>query len=180
MTIALYRRLLGDQFEKLPARVRELHDVTTTSVWAGRADVERGSSWFARVITTLFGLPPHGGSQPLKVTFQPVDGGEVWTREFGARVFRSIQSASAELLCEQVGPVQLLFALVPSEAGLGLRMQAVRFFGIPLPAWLHPFVRSMDREEDARYRFEVEAHLPVFGLLVRYTGWLEQSGALRP
>ena len=26
---------------------------------------------------------------------------------------------------------------------------------------------------NGRYEFEVEAHLPLFGLLVRYKGWLE-------
>ena len=45
--------------------------------------------------------------------------------------------------------------------------------GIPLPRLLHPTVRTFERERDGRYEFEVEAHLPLFGLLVRYSGWLE-------
>jgi hypothetical protein len=56
--LPLYRRLLGARFDALPARARELHDVTETSVWIGRADVERGRSWAARAVATLFSLPP--------------------------------------------------------------------------------------------------------------------------
>jgi hypothetical protein len=33
-------------------------------------------------------------------------------------------------------------------------------------------VRTFECERDGRYRFEVEARLPLFGLLVRYSGWL--------
>jgi hypothetical protein len=52
----------------------------------------------------------------------------------------------------------------------------VRFLGVPLPRRLHPRVRTLESERDGRYRFEVEAHLPLLGLLVRYTGWLEREG----
>jgi hypothetical protein len=33
-------------------------------------------------------------------------------------------------------------------------------------------VRTFESERDGRYSFEVEAHLPLVGLLVRYSGWL--------
>jgi hypothetical protein len=35
-------------------------------------------------------------------------------------------------------------------------------------------VRTFEREQGGRYHFEVEAKLPLFGLLVRYSGWLER------
>jgi hypothetical protein len=40
---------------------------------------------------------------------------------------------------------------------------------------LHPAVRTLESERDSRYRFEVEATLPLMGLLVRYSGWLEKA-----
>jgi len=178
MTPSLYRRLLGPAFDHLPPQVLALHDLTAASVWAGRADVERGRSWPSRAAALLFSLPPDGPDQPLSVTFEPVDGKEVWTRTYSGKVFRSVQSQRGGRLCEQIGPVRLLFTLDATPDGVAMRLEGMRVLGVPLPRWLHPRVRSFDCERDGRYRFEVEAHLPLFGLLVRYSGWLERAPQL--
>ena len=175
MTIPLYRRLLGARFEQLQVRVREVHDVTDTSVWTGRADVERGRSLAARVVATLFGLPPTGRDQALRVTFQ-VDGDlEIWSRAFGNAVFRSVQYERGGLLRERVGPSTFVFALETSGEGLALKLQGVRFLGVPLPWLMAPSVYTFESERDGRYHFEVEASLPVLGRIVRYEGWLERA-----
>jgi hypothetical protein len=173
--LPLYRRLLGAHFDVLPACVRELHDVTETSVWVGRADVERGRSWAARAVATLFSLPPDGRSQPLRVRFEPVAGREVWTRVFGTREFCSVQFQRDEWLAERVGAATLLSQLEASPDGLALRLRKVHVLGIALPRWLHPCVRTFESQRDGRYHFEVEAHLPFVGLLVRYAGGLERA-----
>jgi hypothetical protein len=175
--VALYRSLLGDRFDLLPTRVRELHDLTEPAVWIGRADVERGRSWFARALASIFSLPPHGKEQPLSVSFVPADGKEVWTRRFGARTFRSLQFASNALLVERIGVSCLVSALEASADGLALRLQDVRVLGMPLPRMLHPRVRTFESEQDGRYRFEAEAHLPLVGLVMRYAGWLERDAS---
>jgi hypothetical protein len=175
MTVPLYRRLLGARFAELPTRVAELHDVKAVSVWRGRADVERGRSLAARAVASLFGLPPAGRDQPLEVTFTPDGGTEVWTRRFGDAVFRSLQYARRGLLRERVGPTTFVFALDVSPPGLALVLEGVRFAGVPLPRLLAPKLRTLESERDGRYRFEVEAHLPLLGLVVRYAGWLEQE-----
>ncbi len=174
MTTPLYRRLLGERFETLPPRVRELHDVVGASTWSGRADVERGRSLAARVVATLFGLPPAGHDQALRVTFQ-VDGNrEIWSRMFGNAVFRSVQYERGGLLNERVGPSTFVFALDTSADGMALVLRGVRFLGVPLPRFLAPSVRTFESERDGRYRFEVEASLPLLGRIVRYVGWLEK------
>ena len=175
MTIPLYRRLLGERFEHLPARVRELHDVTGTSVWSGRADVERGRSLASRMTATLFGLPPAGRDQALRVTFK-VDGErEIWARSFGNAVFRSVQYERGGLLREKVGPSTFVFALETSADGMALKLRGVRFLGVPLPRFLAPAVFTFESERDGRYHFEVEASLPLLGRIVRYEGWLERQ-----
>ena len=174
---ALYRTLLGDRFEVLPARVRELHDLTEPAVWTGRADVERGRSWVARVAAAVFSLPPDGADQPLSVSFTPGNGQEIWTRRFGARTFCSVQLESNGRLCERVGLVCLVSTLEASADGLALRLRELRVLGIPLPRILHPRVHTFECEKGGRYRFEAEAHLPLAGLLVRYAGWLERLAA---
>jgi hypothetical protein len=175
MTMPLYRRLLGERFARLPARVRELHDLTGVSVWTGRADVERGRSLPSRMVATLFGLPPAGRDQVLEVTFMPDGGTELWTRRFGDAVFRSVQYERGGLLRERVGPSTFVFALETSADGLALKLRGVRFLGVPLPGFLAPSVFTFESERDGRYHFEVEAGLPLLGRIVRYAGWLERE-----
>jgi hypothetical protein len=173
MTQPLYRRMLGAGFDVLPARVRELHDLDGRRVWNGRADVERGRSLPSRFAAAISGLPPEGPDQPLRVIFEADGETEVWSRQFGSALFRSIQFKRGSCLRERVGPTTFLFAALASPEGLALRLAGFRVLGVPLPRLLHPKLRTFERERDGRYEFEVEAHLPLFGLLVRYAGWLE-------
>jgi hypothetical protein len=175
MTIPLYRRLLGQRFEQLPARVRELHDVTGASVWTGRANVERGRSRLSNLVATLFGLPPAGRDQALEVSFMPDGGTELWTRRFGSALFRSLQYERGGLLNERVGPSTFVFALATSADGMALKLQAVRFLGVLLPRFLAPAVFTFESEREGHYHFEVEASLPLLGRIVRYEGWLEKE-----
>jgi hypothetical protein len=178
MTEPLYRRLLGAGFDRLPQPVRELHDFTGVSIWDGRADVERGRSLAARIAATLTSLPPEGDDQPLRVTFHAVGEREIWGRQFD-RPCSGRQYASGGLLYERVGPTTFVFTPLASEEGLALRLDGFRVLGVPLPRALHPVVRTFEREQGGRYHFEVEAHLPLFGLLIRYAGWLERAAITR-
>ena len=180
MSPPLYRRLLGPQFDALPGRVRELHDLAGISVWEGRAEVERGRSLIARIAAALTSLPPSGPDQALRVTFTAVEDKEIWARQFGKALFRSVQYARNGQLYERVGPSTFVFTAVASAEGLALRLDGFRLLGVPLPRVLHPAVRTFESEREGRYRFEVEAHLPLFGLLVRYAGWLERMRGRRP
>ena len=179
MTEPLYRRLLGPGFDRLPQPVRELHDFTGVSIWDGRADVERGRSLAARIAAALTSLPPEGDDQPLRVTFHAIGEREIWARQFGSALFRSVQYESGGLLHERVGPTTFVFTPLASEEGLALRLDGFRVLGVPLPRALHPVVRTFEREQGGRYHFEVEAHLPLFGLLIRYAGWLERAAITR-
>jgi len=174
MSHPLYRRLLGAAFDTLPARVRELHALDGVSVWEGRAKVERGRSLVARMAAWLSSLPPQGDDQPLRVTFAAVGDKEIWARQFGKALFRSVQYERNGLLRERVAISTFVFAATATANGLSLRLDGFRLLGIPLPPMLHPAVDTFESERDGRYRFEVEAHLPLFGLLIRYSGWLEQ------
>jgi hypothetical protein len=173
MRLPLYRRLLGPGFDALPARVRELHDLDRISVREGRAQVQRGRSLVARMVAWLASLPPAGDDQPLRVTFAAVKDKEIWARQFGKALFRSVQHERGGLLYERVAFATFVFAATATANGLSLRLDGFRLLGIPMPRMLHPAVDTFESEQDGRYQFEVEAHLPLFGLLVRYAGWLE-------
>ena len=174
MSLPLYRRVLGPAFDELPARVRQLHDLEGVRVWVGRASVERGRSLPSRIAAVLSGLPSEGPDQLLSVTFEPSGTTEIWLRQFGSSQFRSVQYEHGGFLRERVGPTTFVFTAVASAKGLALRLDGFRVLGAPLPRLLHPAIRTFECERDGRYHFEVEARLPLFGLLVRYSGWLEQ------
>ena len=176
MSLPLYRRVLGPRFLVLPRRVRELHELTSASQWAGEAKVERGRSRLSRLAAWIAGLPPDGGDQALCVTFEPLGTREIWTRQFGEAQFRSVQSERSGLLCERAGPTTFVFTPVASGDGLALRLDGFRLFGLPLPRLVHPSVRTWECEREGRYQFEVEACLPRAGLIIRYRGWLVRQG----
>ena len=129
----LYRRLLGERFEQLPARVRELHDVAGTSVWTGRADVERGRSLPSRMVATLFGLPPAGRDQALRVTFEWTATGKSGRARSATRCSARCSTNAAACCNERVGPSTFVFALETSAEGMALKLHGVRFLGVPLP-----------------------------------------------
>jgi hypothetical protein len=176
MTLALYRRVLGSRFAVLPTLVRELHDLEVASHWAGMASVERGRSRLSRLAAWFAGLPPDGQDQALCVTFEPVGTHEIWTRRFGEVQFRSVQYERGGFLCERAGPITFVFTPAASGRGLALRLDGFRLLGLPLPRLLHPSVRTWEGEDEGRYQFEVEARLPLAGLIIRYGGWLVRQG----
>ena len=174
MSPPLYRRLLGPGFDALPARVRELHDLDRISVWEGRAQVERGRSLVTRMAAWLASLPPQGNDLPLRVTFAAVGDKEIWARQFGKALFRSVQHERGGLLHERVAFATFVSQpppppMVCRSGSTASASSASRCRGCCTPA-----VDTFESERDGRYQFEVEAHLPLFGLLVRYAGWLEQ------
>jgi Domain of unknown function (DUF4166) len=173
--MSVYRRLLGDQFAILPPALQALHGGREAAEWRGQADVEQGASWLARLLASLFRLPPAGLAQPLTVMFEPIGDREIWTRNFGSRQFRSVQFAVGRQLHEIIGVSRLIMQVDPSARGLQLTMLGVRLFGMPVPRSLVPHIRAQETGHNGRFHFDVEASLPVIGRLVRYHGWLERS-----
>jgi hypothetical protein len=170
----LYRRLLGDAWQELPAVVRSMHECRAAE---GTATVERGGSLLARLIGAVMGFPPAGHDVPVRVEFEKDAHREVWRRTFGAASFASVHSTgrgrSHRLLCERFGPMAISMALVVEFRRLYLIVRRWSFFGIPLPPSLAPGGTSFESEEDGRFRFNVEITHKWAGLIVAYRGWLE-------
>lgn len=173
----LYRRVLGPRFAALPPQVQALHDLTSTAVWRGTADVERGTGLLSRLAGWITSLPAPGQGQPLTVTFATEGEAEVWTRRFGASTFRSVQFDRGGELRERAGPVTFRFEPRVAAGALSLHLRGLRVLGLPVPPFLQPDIATREWEVDGRYHFKVEAHLPLAGLLVRYAGTLARTGA---
>lgn len=174
--VPLYRRMLGNAWESLPPAVAVMHDSTVSRVVEGRARVERGNGFLARLTAAVIGFPADNPDIPVRVRFECDGGRETWIRTFGTKSFRSVQAAATSrdacLLAEDFGPFRVLIALVPEQSRLRLVIRGWRFFGLPLPLFLAPGGETYEEERDGVFRFHVEINSPLTGLIVRYTGWL--------
>lgn len=174
-----YKRILGPAWERLPEAVRSLHAIKGEQTYEGRATVERGHGFLARLIASTIGFPKAGKDVPVKVHFTATPHSEKWTRNFAGRSFSSLQfegtSSWEHLLCERFGAANFGIALVRKGQQLALVLRRWSLFGIPMPMMLCPRSDAYEAEENGKFHFHVEIAMPFAGLIVRYRGWLEPS-----
>ena len=170
----LFAELLGDAaFSTLPARVQALHRASGTRTYHGEAEVRRGTGVLSRLCGLVTAQPPAATCVALQVEIAATTAGERWTRDFAGHPMRSSMWASGGLLCERLGLVTFGFALVAEDGKLFWHVRRVRALGVALPASWFGGVLAAESEVAGRYYFDVEASLPIAGLLVHYRGWLE-------
>jgi hypothetical protein len=168
----LYARATGEAWAALPAAVRRLHDLSRDGGAAGEGTVTRGRSLPARAVAVAMRFPK-SGTWPLHVAFAEADGVERWTRDFGGHVFSSELSRSGQGVAERFGPLRFVFGLPSGPHGLEMRLRRWSLFRLPLPLFLAPQIAAREREEEARFCFEVAVSLPLVGRVIAYSGWLE-------
>lgn len=163
----------GAAFSALPPRVQALHLATGTHTYRGEADVLRGTTLIARLCGWATAQPPAAQNVELQVEISGNSAGERWTRNFAGHLMRSTMWAHDGLLYERLGLVTFGFVLSAEDGMLIWRVRHVRAVGIlPLPARWFDGVRAYESQVDGRYHFDVQARLPLAGLLVHYRGWL--------
>jgi hypothetical protein len=173
-----YPHVLGPAFLTLPPLLQRLHRPGAKAVWRGRAEVIRGQSPLAPLVAAIFGFPEPGVDQPVEVTFTiDASGRETWSRRFAGRLMRSTQEAGKgrddALIVERFGPFRFGLALDWDGARLRIIPRSWALGPLQLPLWLMPQGLAWEEERDGRFRFHVEIHLPLIGLVTRYEGWLE-------
>lgn len=168
----LYERVMDARYASLPEAVREMHRIHADGGTSGEAVVERGKSIAARLIAWVMRFPP-AGRHSVHVAFTERDGVETWTREFGRYTFTSHLRERDGRLEERFGPLRFRFDLLSNDKGLAMEMRGWSILGIPLPMALVPRSRAREWQEGGRFRFDVPIALPLVGLIVHYTGWLE-------
>jgi hypothetical protein len=166
----LYARAMGARFDRLPPRVRDMHDLTGDAGAAGEGVVRRGGG-LAWLVGRLMGFPP-AGSHPLQVAFAAQGGKERWTRDFGGHVFSSELSQAGQGVIERFGPLRFAFDLPSDSEGLQMVLRRWTLFGVPMPRFLAPRIAAREWQEGDRFRFDVGMVLPLLGEVTHYTGWL--------
>ena len=175
----LYRRVLGDGFDRLPPPVRRMHNISEPSTAEGRAEITRGRSLVAGIIGWLARLPAAGSDIPTTVLFCPRDGAELWRRTFGGSSFQTLLSASPGRpghLVERLGVMRFLLRVPVDDEGLSMLIVGMTVLGIPVPRMLWPRIGATERVEDGLFAFDVSVAAPVGGLIVRYRGRLRPPG----
>ena len=173
----LYRQVLGEAFDSLPTQIQAIHDETRPRAWAGMARVQRGKGLMARALGWLFGFPAASERTPVKVQFDPYNGGEKWTRRFGSKSFTSVQTRgtghNSHLMVERFGPIKVALALVVEDDRLFLLPRRWSLLGLPLPKMLLPSGTSFEAQQNGKFHFDVEISAPVIGLIAAYQGELK-------
>lgn len=175
----IFEQDLGEgDFAMLPEPLRAFHGAAGAPVWQGRARVENGRNPVAWLIRRVIGLPAAGDDVPVTVSVERIasdgDRAEIWTRSFGGSRFASRLSLDREnRLHERFGPVDFRLGLAVQDGKVALPVVSARLLGIPLPRILLPRSEASETvDAQGRFRFDVKLTLPLFGLLVRYAGWL--------
>ena len=173
----LYKRILGEAWDALPASLAALHNLAAKELKAeGMARVETGKHPIARLLAALYGFPHAGERVPVKVTFHQIDGGELWQRDFAGRKFSTFQSEGRgyadKLLVERFGPVSFWMALVLKQGELHYVIRRWSVFGIPLPRAFAPNASAYEFADGDDFHFHVEVKHWLMGQLVKYEGKL--------
>jgi hypothetical protein len=170
---SLYRRILGDQMDRLPAPVLSFHDAPRGNRGSGTFDVTRGPGLIPRLLATVVRLPRTGTGVPVELSVEADRNQEKWIRRFDKHPMITTQWQAGDLLIEAAGPMRLGFQLTADETGLGFEMVRAWFLLIPLPRWLSPRVTAHETATDDGWFTEVQFSLPVIGLLIRYAGRIQ-------
>jgi hypothetical protein len=157
----LYRRILKDDFEKLPRALKMFHAFPGGGRALGTVTVRHANRLLARIA----GFPPSGEDIPMELTVSAGENREVWTRRFGGVELNTAQWMEGELLVEQSGPVRLYIAVRGAGSGMHFRCSRARVWGIPFPIRVEADVRG----DDDSWEFEV-----------RISGVGSYGGVMRP
>ncbi len=173
----LFRHILGDAWDLLPAPIVQLHSVTSLSIYSGRCTVTQGSNPVARAVTALVGFPKAGADLPITVKLSVEDSGERWIRTVADRTFSSTQrpakGRSEGLIRERFGLIAVDMALALRGPGLAYVIRRWSLLGIPMPLCLGPkTIATESADAEGRFCFDIELWHPLIGSLVHYAGWL--------
>lgn len=174
----LFPSLMGDAWPEVAAPVKRVHGGTASLQLLGTADVDGSTSFVARCLRRLLGLPEPGPGQSVGVEMDRshADASEEWTRRFASGRMRStLRAGPATQLLERLGPVTLRFRLQVEQGEIVWTLVGARMLGLPIPRALLGRVSARSGASGGSYRFSVSAQLPGIGCWIAYDGTLEMA-----
>lgn len=183
-SVTVFEKVFGALYQQMPASWQQFHRVVDCHRYTGEAEVRRGAGLASRMICGLMRLPK-SGVVPVVLTLTNSGDGERWQRQFGESRFESCLTAAGRLegdndavqIKEQLGLLGFLIRLEVKDEEIHWHIEGWRFAGVALPQILMPLSRTVEGQDaEGRYRFDIDLHLPGFGRLIAYRGWLLPQG----
>jgi hypothetical protein len=148
--VALYRQLLGPDFDRLPRALRDFHGAPRGALACGTAMVRH----YNPLLALLTGFPAAGDNIPVRLEVIAEGETEIWRRRFGDSVLESFQCRRGDLLGETFGAVDLLLQVRPAQTGLRIVLRQAHLKMLPLPLRVEATERSHP-DDNARWEFDV-------------------------
>ena len=169
---SLFERALGARFTALAPALRRFHGLSGHHELHGVVETDPPASAIGRALAWGLGSPRRAASGPIRFELDAAPDAETWTRHFPARTMRSRMQLVDGRVVERMGLARLVFSLDEVDGGLRMRLQSLRFLGIPCPAWLRPRLLAEETGDGDRLCFRIEAAVTGLGRVVGYRGHL--------
>lgn len=177
----MYEDILGAAYNDMSGPLQNLHRIGKGKTFEGRCKVTRGKNPLSHIIATLLRFPKASPDIPVKVVLTKDGNTEIWERFFNGKRMVSTQEAGrgkqSRLVVERFGPIAVYLAILVQGGRQVLKTTGWSIFGIPLPKLLVPGGDVFEHDADGRFNFHVDMVAPIFGRLVKYEGWLEETKA---
>jgi hypothetical protein len=133
--LSLYQKILGTQFDNLPAVFQKMHGSPKSTFAEGNVLVEYGTHFLAKLCTPFMPIPPKG-NYPLVLEIRRNEKGEEWLRKFPKHSMSSIQYLKKDCFYEQFGWSRFIFDLIGQEKQLIFNCQQQYLGFLPIPRFL--------------------------------------------
>lgn len=169
-TPSLYRRLLGRDFDRLPAALRRFHDAAGGGSGAGVFRVQGSARATARAVARALRLPPEGDHVAVALRVTAKHERELWERTFGTRQLCTTQWLEGGRLVEGSGAAKLAFDVAADERGMRFRSVGFAWLGVPVPRRFAVDVEADVRGFDTHWEVAVVVRAPRLGVITSYQG----------
>lgn len=123
---ALFPSRLGSSFALLDPDLQWVHGGESRDL-SGTVTVERGTSFFAKVLGALTSLPPTFRNAPIQIRIEIARDKERWMRTYAStHVMTSTLYKDGGSLVEGVGPAALTFRITARNAGMDWQHASLR------------------------------------------------------
>ena len=172
--LPLYRRVMGEEFDRLPPVLRQFHGSLTDRRASGTVRVSRGGGALGRRFGGLVGLPESDESVPIRLEVRAEGRKERWVRWFGDdEGTETRQWEDDGLLVDEAFPFRFRFELITDGNSLEFRQRDVRLLALlPFPDIVSPHIHAKMTARDDGWDIRISVRVPLFGRVIEYDGFV--------
>lgn len=165
----LLRRVLGSDFDRLPAPIRLAHRGRPALIVDGECGVGVASNVLGRQLARWLALPYEPGAAELRLVSESREGRVHLARSFGPRTLRSTQRMVGDGVIEETcGRLVLRLTPLPVHGGLDYRVHSARVGWLPLPK--RRIALSERAGADGTCAFAAAVGFPLIGRIAAWHG----------